>query len=406
MRSMRRLLLAIGVVALLAIVLGSAALGSGWTSPARVTPIKGSGLSSLHELASSSTALHLVHGRIGPGVQDDRLVYQRSTNGGASWSRERPIFSSTRADRSLVLNFAVAASDDVVIVAWRARGPGGTALYIRRSIDGGTTWRPPLRLAKTPLARGLGVPALAVTGDTAIAAWTDRDTGDIVVRRSTNRGGVWGDPRVLGRSQLSIVCADDPVVDGLVGLGATGRTVHLAWSEGPQGSCISNALRVRTSFDGGRTWGPARRASTQRTYGWPEVVARGKRMLMSLQRPDGAFVIVRSTDAGRTFTERVFLPSGDKALGAPDILMPGGSRAWLVYTDITYRGDDVATSRLRYRQSTNSGASWGVASDVVGTAPRLRQATNIAARGSRPVVVYQSGRVDGSTSDIMVVRAR
>ena len=59
--------------------------------------------------------------------------------------------------------------------------------------------------------------------------------------------------------------------------------------------------------------------------------------------------MVRSKDSGRTFTERAFAPTGDRALGAADVLLPGGDAAWLVYADIGYDRDDVADSRIRFR---------------------------------------------------------
>ncbi len=406
MRSLRRRLVPAVVAGLaLTVMFTGAAMGLAWTSPTRVTESRPSRLSSLHELAGSADALHLVHARVGPRPKDDRVIHQRSPDGGASWSVERTLFLSTDADRILVPNLAIAARADLVVVAWRTRGDDGTSLWVRRSEDGGRSWRPRQRLAETSLQRGLGVPALTVTGRTVIAAWTNRANGRILLRRSADGARSWADARVLGDTRLSIDCADE-VLDGLVGLDAWAGTVHLAWSDARQGACLTNALRVRTSTDDGRTWRAARTASTQRTYGWPEVTVRGRSLLMTLQRPDGGFVVVRSRDGGTTFTERTFAALDDRALGAADVLLPGGDAAWLVYSDVAYEGDEVATSRLRFRVSDDRGRTWRPGTTVVGQADKLRQAANLAASGGKPVVVFQSGRVDGSTADILAVRAR
>jgi len=405
MRSLRRRL-ALALVAgfALTLVLAAGALGLDWTSPQRVTDTRPSQLTALHELAGSDGALHLVHGRLGPRPVDDRLLYQRSSRGGATWSEETILFASSAANRFLVPNFAIVADGDLVVVAFRTRGDG-TSLWSRRSEDGGKHWRPKQLLDDTRLQRGIGVPALSISGETVVAAWTNRSNGRILLRRSTDGARTWSPARVMGSSDLSIEC-EDTLLDGLVGLAASGRVVHLAWSDGKDGACLSNALRLRTSRDGGRTWSAQRTASTGRTFGWPELTARGAHLLMTLQEPDGGFILVRSKDGGRTFTERAFAATGDRALGAADVLLPGGDVAWLVYADLGYDRDAVEDSRIRFRISDDRGKTWGPGTTVVGTTDKLRQAANLAANGARPVVVFQSGRLDGSTADIVVVRAK
>ena len=47
------------------------------------------------QLVADRGKLHLVHPRIGPNATDDRIVYQRSSSEGLSWSREKVLFTST-----------------------------------------------------------------------------------------------------------------------------------------------------------------------------------------------------------------------------------------------------------------------------------------------------------------------
>lgn len=376
-----------------------------WTSPRLVSPARDSRLTALHELASDGKRLHLVHAQIGPAPRDDQVVYQRSTDGGASWTAGRVLFAATDADRYVTPNLAVAASGDRVVVAWRVAGPGRTSLFVRRSADGGATWRPAERVASTTRKRGLGVPALAIGGRTVLLAWTDRTDGRLLLRRSTDGGATWAAARRMATGSLSIECGKR-VLDALPGLAVSGDRVHLAWSDAPKGACLAATLRIRSSADGGRTWTDARTASTTRTYGWPELAARGKRLLATLQRPDGSIVIVRSTDAGRTFHERRIAPLAKHALGAADVLLPGGHAAWLVWSDLAYDGSKVGASRIRFAVSKDDGRTWARPITIVPFARRLREAANLAAAGTRPVVVYQSGARDGSTADITLVRAR
>lgn len=401
MRSLRRLapVLAAGALAL---VVAAPAVGITWSAPVRVTPVRGSELSALHELAAGGGRLHLAYARLGPETRDDTVVYQRSSNGGVTWSRATELFGSTSAERIVTPNLAVAAAKDQVVVAWRTRGTQGTSLWIRRSTDGGSTWKARQRLFQADGQRTLGTPAVSLVGDTLVVATTNRATGNVLLRRSADGGASFGPSRVMGRTHLSIDC-QEPVIDALVGLGASGDTVHLAWSDAKAGSCIASELEVRTSRDDGVTWKQARVASTQRTYGWPELAVRGDTLLITLQRPDGALVITRSTDGGRTFDDIVMKPSGDRALGAADVLLPSKDTAWLVYADVAYRGNDIASSRVRIKTSTNGGRTWGTASDVLGSAAKLRQAVNVAAYAAKPVVVLSAGPTNGSTADIVAV---
>lgn len=400
-----RLSLVASLAVLLLLVMGADAAAWEWSSPQPVSRARESRLTALHEVAAASGRIHLVHARIGPEPRDDRLVVQRSTDGAATWSPERTLFASTDADRYVTPNLAIAASGDGVLVAWRVAGPGRTSLFVRRSLDGGTTWKPAQRLATTTKKRGLGVPALAMAGDVALLAFTDRTDGRLLLRRSADGGATWGDARRMATSRLTIECGRR-VLDALPGLAISGSRVHLAWSDGAAGACLASVLRVRSSGDGGRTWGDARIASRTTTYGWPELAARGRLLIAGLQLSDGSFIVVRSGDGGRTFSERRFKPLKGRALGAADVLLPGGSTAWVVWADLAYDGNRVTSSRIRFAASRNGARSWGVPVTVVPIGRRLREATNLVEREGRPVIVYQSGPRDASTADIAAVRAR
>lgn len=403
MRSLRRRLAPALAAGALTILLAAPTLAVEWSDPVRVTSTGDAALSALHELASGGGHLHLAHARLGPKPQDDAIVYQRSATLGASWSKERPLFRSTSTDRVVIPNLAVAATGDTVVVAWRTRGPDGGSLWVRRSTDGGSAWEPRIRLFASDAQRGIGTPALTITGDSVIAAWTDRATGRVLLRRSGDGGASFGAAKLVGRTHLSIDCQDE-VLDGLVGLASSGSTVHVAWSDAKEGSCLSNRLLVRTSPNAGVSFRDPLVASEQRTYGWPELSARGELLLIGLQKPDGSIVIVRSADAARTFTERLLRPENDRSLGAADVLLTGTATAWIAYTDVAYQGNDVKASRIVFRSSTNGGRTWSSGENVVGFATRLREASNLAAaQGGKPVVVFNSGRTDGSTVDIVAV---
>ena len=382
------------------------ATAAGWTSAHRVSVRNDSALSSLHELAAAGNTLHLVHARTGPGKSDDRVVYQRSSDGGGSWTKESALWTSGPTYNGVIPNLAVAARGDVVAAVFRVRGAHGAALYARVSHNAGKTFAPRSLIVSVSGPRGLGVPAVAIgDANTIVIAWTDRASGHVRVRRSTNGGSSFGGATTVASSDLSIDCSNPNVVDGLVGLAAAGSTVYVAWSDASGGACIASRVRIRTSHDNGRTWGKPHLVTGSSSFGWPELAALYDRLLVTLQRPDGSLLLARSTDSGKTFRQQIFKASGKRELGAADVALLDGGKAWLVVPDLAYQGDTVASSRLRFRVSTDSGRTWQPGTTIVTETDKLRQAPNVAAWHGKPVVVFQSGPVSGSRSDIWSMRA-
>ncbi len=376
-----------------------------WSRPRPVTAKAGSRLDSLHQLAAAGDTLHLVHPRIGPRERDDRVVYQRSTTGGRRWSSERVLFSATPRDRDLVPNLALDAQGRTVIVAWRVRGSGGTTLFARTSTNAGLRFGPRVRIAATRHRDGLGVPAVAVGDGFVAVAWTDRGSGRVKVSRSTNGGRSYQKPDVLGRTRLSIECRTQ-VLDGLVGMAASGRRLHVAWSKATAGDCLADSIDIRSSADGGRTWSKNRTVTGRRSYGWAELDARGRTVLASVQLPAGDLLVARSGDAGRRWRSEVLVGLAGRAVGSGDVLLLSGRRAAVTYVeDRLSRGRPVST-RLRLRLSRDDGADFGAALTVLFDAKQLRQAPNIAVVDGRLVIVLQTGALDGSPRQLVATRQR
>ena len=156
-----------------------AVLGADWTSGNRVTSQRGSRLDSLHQLAAGNNSLHLSYARIGPNQIDDRVVYQRSSDRGASWTKERVLFASSGRHRQVVPNVALAAGGASVVVAWRVLGQDRATLFVRTSANGGLTFGEARAIASAKRSSGLGVPAVAIGNDVIAVAWTDRSSGKI-----------------------------------------------------------------------------------------------------------------------------------------------------------------------------------------------------------------------------------
>jgi hypothetical protein len=208
----------------------------------------------------------------------------------------------------------------------------------------------------------------------------------------------------LGTSQLSISCGSSSPIDGLVGMAAAGRTVHVAWSQAPRGECIARSAWVRTSFDRGTRWRAARQITSTPSFGWPELTAYGRRVGVALQRPNGTLLVATSRNAGASFSERTFRAPSGWELGAGDVVLRNGNRLWLVFPSLRYRGDEVIASRLRFTSSSDAGRTWRRGETLLPEAPRLRHVPNLVARGSHPVVVFQAGPPDESRAAIWSMR--
>ena len=391
------------VLALL--LLPTLVLGAEWTSPKRVSEAGGSRLDSLHQLAGDRGKLHLVHPRIGSGTTDDRVVYQRSADGGTSWSKERTLFHATNQRRHVVPNLAVAARGDIVAVAWRVGGPAGHTLFVRVSRDGGQSFGIKDEIFSTSKGHGVGVPAVTIGNDFVAVAWTNRANGKIKLRISRDDGRTFKPARTLGRTSLSIDCRKT-LTDGLVGLAANDRSLHVAWSHAPKRSCYARAIKVRTSLDRGGSWSPRRTITERRSYGWPELDARGKTVVATVQSPNGGVIVSRSGKNGRNWRDRLLKPAKGHSLSAADVMLLPDGKALMTYVNERIRKHRLVSTKVVSRRSPDDGRSWKEPKVVVPGASVLRMAPNIAAIGKRATIVLQSGQLDGSPRNNYAARLR
>ena len=392
--------------ALLALLLLPAlVLGAEWTTPRRVSDVAGTRLDSLHQLAADRGKMHLTHPRIGPGTKDDRVFYQRSTNGGATWSKGQPLFKATARHRHVVPNLAIDARGDIVAVAWRAGGPSGSTLFVRVSRDGGQNFGNRDEITTTSKDHGIGVPAIAVGKDAVAVAWTNRATGKIKVRISRDDGRTFKPAESIGSTRLSIDCRAKQT-DGLVGIAAASKSIHVAWSHAPLRSCIASSVEMRTSTDRGKSWGQTRTVTERRSYGWPELDARGRTVLATVQSPSGGLVVARSDKNGRKWTDQVLKPPERHGYSAADVTLLPDKKAIITYVDEVIRNDLLTRTRVAVRRSPNDGVKWSKPRPVTSMEKKLRMAPNIAANGKKISIVFQSGQFDGSPRNIFATRLR
>jgi hypothetical protein len=262
------------------------------------------------------------------------------------------------------------------VVIWQR----GSTVYQRRTVDDGATW-----LARTTLATGVG-PGVSVAGSGAAVhiAYTKRvvcsSSGAIawrlMVRRSTDGGAGWRTARALTSG-----CAG--ASDQAVARHANGQ-VSVAWT-----TYATGAIRVRTSNDGGATFGAAvtaARATDREPGGQPfyrgnvalGIGSRGTTYLAYANARD-ELSIRRSRDAGRTWSAATRIAAHASAEEV-EILARGASAI------VAYTRSANGRAEAVYRRTTDRGTTWSSARLAVGltsgefsTRPRLAHQAGVLA---------------------------
>lgn len=325
-------------------------------------------------LAAAGQFVHLAYARGGSGA----VAYQRSADGGASFGA-----AISLSDRGVPAGApAIAASGLLVVVAWAQGGSADiSGLWARRSEDAGVTWSPAMRLA----SGRAGLPSVAVD-DTGrvLVAWTDAATGRILTRATADQAGSFLSIRTVGATALRSQ-SDASAFDGGLSAAAGDGVFYVAWS----GS--ASRILLRRSVGGGTAWQPPvtiDAAATGTVEPW--VAASGNAAAIVYgARPSGtaapAIYLRRTADGGAHWTARRLAASAALAVGAPVVAIRG-AQLRLAFSQCASSACSRAT--LRYRQSSNGGASWSTAQSLT-LASRFTVAVGIT-QTTRLLVLFKT----------------
>ena len=149
------------------------------------------------------------------------------------------------------------------------------------------------------------------------------------------------------------------------------------------------------------------RVVTQRdSFGWPELDARGKTVIATVQSVEGEIIVSRSEKNGRKWGVKVFAPPAGHIFSAADVALLPKKRVVLTYVKERLKNGKLHSTRLVSRRSPDDGASWNPTKPVADEAKRLRMAANVINIKSRVAIVVQSGDLDGSPRHIYASRLR
>jgi len=310
-----------------------------WTSK-RLT--NNSGQSAEPRIAASGAKVYVVWK---DDVSGNNEVYiRKSVDNGSTWGAAQRLSnnagSSTRP--------AVAVSGANVFVTWQDDSPGNREIYFCRSIDSGAAWKPVKQLTNN--AGFSEFPRIAARGANVYVVWVDFTPGnnEIFFRRSADYGSTWQSARRMTSS---------PGNNGLPAIAVDGADVYLSWTDDTPGF---PQIFFRRSANWGLSWLAARQISSGAGKSTEPAMATAG---------DGATVYIASRSDLTGNNEVFFTKSIDNGglwIAAQQItfttgtstfpsMAADGTNVYLVWTDDTAAGTD----EVYFKKSGDNGSTWG-----------------------------------------------
>jgi len=288
----------------------------------------------------------------GPGQWLDRIVVQKSTDGGITWNDGSGIGLHPPAQQDkewLATDRTDSPFRNNVYVAWTEFDKYGSPspqdssrILFSRSTDSGATWSPPVRVSDTAgdavdsdgTVEG-AVPAIGPNGEVYLA-WSgplgimfDKSLdGGLTFGRDVfvaDQPGGW-DFDVPGLSR----CNGMPITASDVSDSPYRGTIYVVWSDQRNGSDNTDVFLVK-STDGGDSWGPIKRVNDDNTVShqflpWMTVdPLTGVIWIVFYDRRNTSgnateVYVARSADGGETFdsfrvSETAFTPQPEVFFG-------------------------------------------------------------------------------------------
>jgi hypothetical protein len=130
---------------------------------------------------------------------NNEIFFKKSTDGGSSWMTKRITWNSGISDQASV----AAHSSGNIYVVWREHTPGNAEVYFQRSTNGGTSWT----TKRLTWNAGMSLrPDIALDSNGYIhVTWYDTSQGDyeIFYKKSTDNGTSWITKRLTWNPSFS-----------------------------------------------------------------------------------------------------------------------------------------------------------------------------------------------------------
>lgn len=338
---------------------------------------------------AAGAIVHVIYSDLTTGY----VEYRRSTDGGATFTPAVGL-----SPRGLGTGFPNIASNQhgLLVSAWRQFSPDGkaTTVELSRSTDFGANWTTPVGLS--PRAPGGDSLALAVDSASDVAlGWTDAATGAVIVRTSVDGGSTFGPPITLGWSSVKPYLGRQDRDAGLR-LAFSGGTILAVW-EAARGEVVvrRNVREGEGPWSSMATISPASSA-----YAYPALGASGSTVVVAygIRVAGIPTVALRvSTTRGATWGAVRTLPLTTFGDESPAIAVTG-SRVALASLHCL---DNRCTGEQTFvRQSSNLGVTWTAA----GAVSSVGDSRPLAVSFGRRLLIAYEGYTSNSTGTVYLQR--
>ena len=303
-----------------------------------------------------------------------RSIYFRfSDDGGRTWSNDQLMTVDLDGDWDS-LGPALSVVDDgtnkTVYLVWYDNRRGAYDIYFTRGVDGGEWWAEELRLdTDAPGAAYSAHPLIVTDGIGGVyVSWQDARNGgnDVYVRHSATRGDLWDPTDILLTGAESGVNAFG--ISMVIDRDAAQPAIYVAWHDDRNGA---RDIFMASSTNAGFTWTEEPQRLEADGEGaadsfYPSVSAAGGRVMVSWHdnRDVGFDVLVRTSIDGGASWGSEFRVDTD-VIGTAHSLRPQivqqGERVAVGWIDHRTTGSDFAGEPqpdVYYRMSTDGGLSW------------------------------------------------
>ena len=307
-------------------------------------------------------ALYVV-GKVVPGNRFPlaALRFTRSLDGGRTWTD--PV-SVTDDGEFGSHNFHAlhAGADGALYVTWLDSREGTSSVFLTRSTDGGATWEANRRITQTEACPCCRTAVATDSDGTLYVAWRIVNPGnvrDIVVARSTDHGATFSDPVVVHDDGW--VYPGCPHAGPSMHVDAEHR-LHVAWWTGKEGIA---GVHYARSDDGGRTFNPPVPLGVAQ-YSKPAHVqlALGEAGAVLVAWDDGTVVTPKvllrtSRDGGSTFGPAQLVSGEGRAATFP-VLGLSGSNVTVAWSEVSADHHEAETKADSIHQAENPTAPVGL----------------------------------------------
>ncbi len=293
-------------------------------------------------------------------LQNHNIYFNRSTDGGESWSESDVRLELDEEGRSFSQLPQITSAGDDLYVVWMDNLNGAADIMLAASDDNGKTWREPVRVdSDEPAGVAFsGSPRISATGTGNVyVVWEDTRSGnsDIYFARSDNAGNSFRpDTRLDGGDEAGENNSFSPRV------AADGEHVYVTWHDAREGT--GRGIYMNYSSNAGADWYNA--AARVETDGlarsnsiFPKVVVNGSvgTVAWSDDRPNNEFydVYFRQFDGGDPLADEAKVDNYEvlgRANSTDVVMATNGTEVLIAYEDARAGNvdDDAGYNDLYY----------------------------------------------------------